>query len=274
VIRRCESALLLCLVFSLAQADEPGATAHYLANEGVLVVRGDTKVAFDPLFRYPHDYYQTVPEELEEALFSGSPPFDGIDAVFISHYHADHFSPALILKLLGMHKDIRLYAPAQAVAGLRGVAARDDEAVFERVTAIDLEYREAPVTLEADGLLIEAVRIPHSGWPEGRVDVQNIAFRVTLDEVTTVLHMGDADARDRHFAPDVAYWELRHTDMAFPPYWFFLAPEGRKVLDERVRTDHAVGVHIPADPAQRPASLMQHDVFTQPGETRVIEEQP
>ena len=35
-------------------SSEPAAKAHYLANAGVLIVSGETKVVFDPLFR--NDY--------------------------------------------------------------------------------------------------------------------------------------------------------------------------------------------------------------------------
>lgn len=262
--------LALLLVFSPATAEVADSSAYYLANEGVLVTRGATKVLFDPLFRYPHDYYQAVPEEMEAALFAGEPPFDGVDAVFISHFHADHFSPELILRLLRMQPGIHLYAPAQAVAGLEDIAAERDTAVFERITATDLEYWDAPLTIETDGLLVEATHIPHSGWPDARLDVQNLAYRVTLDGAATVLHMGDADTRDRHFAKDSSLWKARHTDMAFPPYWFFLGPEGRAIIDERLQPGHSVGVHIPADPAERPAALAEFEVFTVPGETRVI----
>ena len=47
--------------------------------------------------------------------------------------------------------------------------------------------------IEFGPLLVEAVRIPHSGWPDHRADVENIVFRVTLDKETTVMHFGDAD---------------------------------------------------------------------------------
>src|SRR5262245_21953512 len=70
------------------------ATAHYLANEGVLIVSGETRIVFDPLFRNDFGTYRLLPKELERALFAGEPPFTGLDAVFISHYHEDHFSPA------------------------------------------------------------------------------------------------------------------------------------------------------------------------------------
>jgi L-ascorbate metabolism protein UlaG (beta-lactamase superfamily) len=263
-----------CQVQGHQGAASSPATARYLANAGVLVSHGDTKIVFDPLFRNDFGSYQLLPEKLERALFEGAPPFDGLDAVLISHYHEDHFSPADVLRLLKERPQIRLYAPAQAVAGMRAIAGASDGTVFERVREIALEYQDAPITIEEGDLLIEAVRIPHSGWPEARRDVQNIAYRVTLDADTTVLHLGDADTSDVHFAHDADYWDRRHTDMAFPPYWYFQSEEGRGVLEHRLRPGHAVGVHVPVDMPRRredrPADLEGFDLFVEPGETRDI----
>jgi len=269
--------LLFTTGISYAQLPDPtttAASAQYMANEGLMVVQGETKVVFDPLFRNGYGHYQLLPKPMEEALFAGTPPFDGIDAVFISHHHGDHFSPVDILRLLKVQPGIHLYAPSQAVTGMREVADEQDQKVFERVTAIELAYKDSPVTLEMEGLLIEAVRIPHSGWPTRRLDIENISWRVTLNETTTVLHMGDADPNDIHFERDAAYWAKNHTHMAFPPYWFFSSAGGRDILENRLKPDHSVGVHvpisIPADPALRPVELRGHDLFTRPGESRVI----
>jgi L-ascorbate metabolism protein UlaG (beta-lactamase superfamily) len=258
-----------------AAAATPGAaTAQYLANAAVLVANGGTKVVFDPLFRNDFGSYERVPEALERALFAGAPPFDGLDAVFISHYHEDHFSAADVLRLLEARPDLRLYAPAQAVAGMREIAAARLDAVIGRVHAITLQYRDAPVSLEQGPLLIEAVRVPHSGWPARQQHVENIAFRVTLDTETTVVHLGDADASDAHFAHDGAYWSKRRTDLALPPYWFFLADGGRQVLERRIAAARSIGMHVPADvpsrPAERAAELRDHELFTEPGEVRAI----
>ena len=268
--------MLLAIFGSLnaALASEGHATAQYLANEGLMVTHNQTKILFDPLFRNSYGQYLLLPEKMEAALFAGEPPFDGIDAVFISHYHGDHFSPDDILRLLKSQPDIQLYAPSQAVDGLKEVATADDAEVFDRVTPVNLEYKDAPVSMNMDGLLIEAVRIPHSGWPTGRLDVANISWRVTLDETTTVVHMGDADPNDVHFAHDAAYWDKAQVDMAFPPYWFFNSTYGPGVLEHRVKADHNVGIHvpvsIPAEPSLRPAGLQDVDLFTRPGETREI----
>lgn len=270
--------LLLFLPFTNGAvfADSHGhdTVAHYLANEGLMVVQGETKVVFDPLFRNAYGQYRLLPKPMEEALFAGEPPFDGIDAIFISHHHGDHFSPADVLRLLKQQKDIRLFAPLQAVNGLRGVAGVEDETVFDRVTAVYLAYKDTPVTLEMAGLKIEAIRIPHSGWPTSRLDVENISWRVTLNESATVLHMGDADPNDVHFERDAAYWDKRHVNMAFPPYWFFTSTYGPGVLENRIKPDHSVGIHVPVSipksPSLRPLELRAYDLFTEPGEKREI----
>ena len=250
------------------------AKAQYLANASVLVTHGDTKVVFDPLFRNDFGQYALVPAQTERALFEGTAPFDGLDAVFVSHYHEDHFSAVDVLRLLEARPGLRLFAPAQAVAGMREVSAERLAAVASRVHAIALAYQDAPVTLEQGSLMVEAVRIPHSGWPTRQQQVENIAFRVTLDAATTVVHLGDADTSDAHFARDDAYWHRRKTHVAFPPYWFLTNDEGRRVLDRRIAAARSIGVHVPANvpsqPDRRDPELRGHELFTVPGEVRDI----
>ena len=265
---------LLILISNIAHAQTPASIVTYLANEGLLVERGDTKILIDPLFRINFGYYQLLPESMEDALFEGQPPFDGVDAIFISHHHADHFSAPDMMRLLSVRPDIKLYAPKQAAAAMRAFANEYDEIVFERVVPIELAYKDAPITLEMEGLLIEVVRIPHSGWPRRVTDVENLSYRVTLDGATTVLHMGDADPNDVHFARDADYWAKTHTHMAFPPIWFFDSPAGQDIVENRISPDHSVGVHVPVevpdDPAKWPVQYRGFDLFTEPGQTRTI----
>ncbi len=266
--------LILCCVstFSFAQQDEP--EAFYLANEGVMVTDGDTKILFDPLFPDSYGQYLLVPEAIKAALFAGEAPFVDVDAIFVSHYHGDHFSPDQVLALMKAQPQIQLYAPAQAVIAMRTEATAEEAMVFERVNSVSLEYKDTPVTLNMQNLLVEAVRIPHSGWPTGRLDVENIVWCVTINDGTTVLHMGDADPNDVHFASDAAYWNRNTPNMAFPPYWFFSSNSGRQILQDRIKTGSSVGIHvpytIPSDPIRRPRELRGADIFTQSGETRTI----
>ena len=267
-----------------AQSD-PTSYAQYLANAGVLVVHEDNKIAFDPIFRSSFGTYLLLSEELERNLFAGEPPFDGLDAVFISHYHGDHFSPKDILRLLAAHQQLEVYAPEQAVAALERLNGVSDDPLenkaFERVHKIALQYEQAPIAIEADGFLVEAVRIPHSGWPDRMQDVENIAFRVSLrgggddDPVLTTAHLGDADVRDEHFDHDAEYWRKRPLDVAFPPYWYLQTEDGRAILSNRLNPTVTIGVHVPKnfEPSDKTAITNEQDgvmVFTEPQERRSI----
>ncbi len=267
----------IALLISFAAVSQPllaDVQAHYLANEGVLITHGEVKVLFDPLFDQSYGRYELLPAEMERDLFAGVPPFDGIDAVFVSHHHGDHFAPASMLSFLKARADVKLYAPAQAVTALRDVAQPEDEAVFKRITGLAFENGDEPITLTVGDLLIEAVRIPHSGWPQRMTDIENIVFRVTLDESISVLHLGDADPNPAHFMSNSDHWEGHEPDLALPPYWFFTSDGGQFILAEFIKPDHAIGIHVPTnmpdDPTERPEEFHGFDLFTSPGETRKI----
>jgi L-ascorbate metabolism protein UlaG (beta-lactamase superfamily) len=248
--------------------------AHYMANEGLMIVHGDTKVMFDPLYSQSYNNYTLLPEDMKAALFAGEAPYDGLDAIFISHQHGDHFTAEDVLSFMLAREEVELYAPGQAVIALRAIAGPDQQDIFTRVHGVDLDYKDAPVTMEVDNLTIEAVRIPHSGWPTGRLDISNLAWRVTLDSATTVLHLGDADANPVHFALDPDFWSANRPNIAFPPYWFYASDEGRSILNDRIGADAAIGIHVPAampvNPSERPPELRDVVLFMQPGETRPI----
>lgn len=262
--------VFLFLSSSLALAQSM-TNIRYLANEGVMVTHADTKILIDPLYQNSYDTYQLVPDAIRDAIFAGDAPYDSVDAVFVSHHHGDHFSAEDMLRLLKSQTDTRLYAPAQAVAAIRQVAGAADESIFERVVGLDLDYGDSPVSIDAGALIIDAVHIPHSGWPTSRTDVQNIAFRITLDDTSTVLHLGDADSRTAHFDSNEEYWQERAVDLALPPYWFFSSDAGIDILDEQIGVKRAIGIHVPANfsnPANIPDELRDFEIFTQPGEER------
>lgn len=261
---------LLVASTALAHGDHgeapPAGEALYLGNAGVLAGAGETKVVFDPLFRETFGRYQSVPPELEAKLFSGAPPFDDLDAVFVSHFHADHFSLALMGKLLDARSDLHLFAPRQAVR----VFAKTGR-FGERLHPIDLDYGDAPARFVLGDVTVEAHRVPHRGWPKYKT-VQNLVFKVTLNGRSTVVHLGDADARIEHFP--AAHWSDQGIDLALPPYWFFDSQLGRTVLHDRLLARKSVGIHVPTrvpeDPSKRVRRYRAVDLFTRPGEVRTL----
>lgn len=266
-------AALLVLIGANASADET-ARATYLANEGVMLTRGETSVLFDPLFDNGYGQYRLLPEAMQAALFAGTAPFEDVDAVFVSHAHGDHFAAGMMLDYLRAQPAVRLYAPMQAVASMRQLAGDADSALFDRVTGLALDVGDDGVSLQLDDIAIDAVRIPHSGWPDRMTDIENIAFRVTLGDEVSVVHLGDAVVSDQHFGEQRKFWEQRDHTLALPPYWFFLSAEGRDILASDLDAGHSIGIHVPENVPQqageRPAELQGFDLFTRPGEERTL----
>ena len=252
---------------------EPMPQATYLANAGVMVAVGSTKILFDPFFRNHFGIYELVPKDIETALFAGTPPFDDIDAIFISHHHGDHFSPEVVAAYLRAQPQVTLVAPAQAATAVLAIDGQPD--LTTRVRAVPLTVAQPPLRLSLGAIDVEAVRIPHAGWPTRHRDVENIAYRVGLDGQASVVHLGDADPQRQHFERHRAHWTTgRRPSAAFPPYWFFGSEDGRSIVKDHLRGVVTIGVHVPADvptaPEQRKPGLRAFDLFTQPGETRTL----
>ncbi|PKG98495.1 MBL fold metallo-hydrolase [Paraglaciecola sp. MB-3u-78] len=254
---------------SLALAHQSSIT--YVANEAVLITNGDKKVLFDPFFHQAFGTYQLVPAETKQAIFSAAPPFDKLTAIVISHAHGDHFAADEVLKYMLKHPTTQLIAPEQAVTEL--MALTGAKPILTQVTSVKLAFNQAPKTFEVAGLMIDAVRIPHAGWPS-RAEVENLVFRVTLNNQgtsTTVMHMGDADPDDDHFLPYKDHWQKRVSDAALPPYWFYFSAEGRDILTNILNVKNSIGIHVPIKIPDRLKSSGQ-DYFSKPGELRKLDE--
>ncbi|MEP2653611.1 MAG: MBL fold metallo-hydrolase [Paraglaciecola sp.] len=258
---------ILTLVFTPVSAHQ--ATATYVGNEAVLVVNGDKKVLFDPFFHQAFGTYQLVPKEIRRAIFAGHAPYDNLTAIVISHAHGDHFSANDVLRYLGAYPSTQLIAPKQAIDELIKLPKSLD--IRPQIRGIELAINDAPVTINVAGLMVEAVRIPHAGWPS-RANIENLVFRVTLNHAKspiTIMHLGDADPDDNHYIPYKRYWQQRVTDTAFPPYWFYFSAEGNDILNEILNVKNSVGLHVPVIIPKR-LKATGADFFSSPGEVRTL----
>lgn len=249
--------------------DSQFATAEYIANEGVLMIQGDTKIMFDPLPLSGFGTYMDVSTDQKVKMMAGTAPYDGIDAVFISHAHRDHFSALDMIAYMTAQPDVKLVAPEQAIAMMRADDRWSND-LIPRITTVNLGFMSPPQDIIFGDITASAVHIPHAGWPApARANIQNMVFRVTFSDGATVIHMGDADVRRQHYAPYKKYWKAKRTDMAFPPYWFLLTQDGKDILYEDMNIDKAVGTHVPL---KVPANLKDSgaDYFSERGETRDV----
>ncbi|MFK8028797.1 MAG: MBL fold metallo-hydrolase [Gammaproteobacteria bacterium] len=239
-------------------------TAHYLGNEGLLITTPHGKVLFDPFFHNSYGHYTLVPEEIRLAIFSGEEPYDDISAIVVSHAHGDHFSAEDTLRYLKANGKASLIGPDQAIDQLRLLEGAS--AVESQLRSLSLEVGDPVVESRVNSILIESIRIPHAGYPD-RQEVANLVHRVTFGDELNVIHMGDADPNDIHFAPYKAHWEKRESELAFPPYWFFTSRFGPGILTDRINAVESIGVHVPTK-IPNDLTLTDEDFLSVPGEIR------
>ena len=273
VRKTCLSALLGLAVLSAPVSAHPTeddpASAYFLANEAILVTSGETRILFDPLFSVSYGYPLVAPD-VRAALMAGEAPFDGVDAIFISHVHGDHFDAPAVNAYLAAHETVRLVGPYQALLDMRAAAGWSD-ALEARIHALPFIARPQELVLPADGVAdairVETVHIPHAGGP-GRANIQNMAHRVTLHGAATVMHLGDATTEPAIYAQNQAHFQARTSQHAFPPYWV-IGEWGGATTRDRLNAEAVTGIHIPISQPEWLATSAD-DFFTEPGATRAI----
>ncbi|MHA7819949.1 MAG: MBL fold metallo-hydrolase [Erythrobacter sp.] len=259
---------------TLSRTDGSGAaqagSATSILNAGVMTELGEAraKLLFDPLYDDHFGSLEELPPDLIEAIVTGAAPYDGVDAVFVSHAHGDHFSASQLTGMLAAQRDLVLVAPAQAIGRMR----EDNgwEAGFDaRVRAIALENGEASEAFTFGGVNIEAFRSPHTGWPERHAEVHNISFRVSAPAGDglhgRVMHLGDADPAAEHYAILSEFFEAHRTSLAMVPYWHYGTTDFADLLEGTFNAEAAVAMHVPRS-VPRELSEGDRPYFSQVGE--------
>lgn len=232
------SALLLAL--SAQEAAPLELEVRALANEGFLLSVGDDVVAIDAFVAEPYSGYGALSGEVLAALLEGSGPFASLDLALASHVHRDHFQPEPARRLLAARPACVFATSPQVLEALladpSGAAALEPA---ERLRGF-LPEPGASAALEVGAIEVEFLRLSHG---TGRfAPIQNLGHLITLGGVTA-LHVGDADMVPETFA---AYrLRERGIDVAFVPYWYFDAAQGRRILDEHLLPARLVACHIP-----------------------------
>jgi len=269
---RIIAVLAVLLLNTSALSHEDFADARYLGNEGVLVSHGGLKVLFDAFYDSSYGTYVLVDTPTRSAMMAGTAPYDGVDALIISHVHGDHFSPAPTLAYLKAQSAVHLYGSTQVVDAVLKLMAKGDAELTSRLHALNLKPGDAPVSFSLGDIEIEAIAIPHSGGAR-HAAITNLVFRVELDDFPVVMHMGDADPIDAEFSRQQAFFDSKHTHTAFPPYWFLGLESGESILKKRIKPDQVIGIHVPAAAAGQGDAWREKaggDLFTDPSESREI----
>jgi L-ascorbate metabolism protein UlaG (beta-lactamase superfamily) len=209
-----------------------------LANEGFLLSVGDDVVAIDAFVAEPYSGYGALEGEPLADLVAARGPFASLDLALVSHAHRDHFQAEPARRVLAARPACVFASSPQVLEALHASGA-EALAPAERLREF-LPEPGASVALDVGEIHVEVLRLSHG---TGRfAQIQNLGHLITLGGVTA-LHVGDAAMVPETFA---AYrLRERGIDVAFVPYWYFDAAEGRRIVDEHLLPARLVACHIP-----------------------------
>ena len=195
----------------------------YLANEGVMLTAGSTKVLVDALLRDGLGYPTHAPA-VQEQLETGKPPFDGVGLTLATHYHLDHWDAGAITRFLRFNPTARYASTPQATGMMPMQQMRRVDALWPA------DGRSA---VEIAGAKVEAVPLGH------RV-TQNLAYRIEMGG-RTLMHLGDADPTAENIERLAA---KPAPDVLLTPFWWLLDEKTKAFIVERWKPKAIVAIHF------------------------------
>jgi L-ascorbate metabolism protein UlaG (beta-lactamase superfamily) len=209
----------------------------YVANCGVLVSSGETKVLIDALFDTPNPEYRAPAPDMLEKIMAGAPPFDGVDLFLVTHDHPDHFAAPLAIRYMEKNSGPVLLAPTDAVEAMRK-AADDWPRIGARVVPLGLKVGEQ-WKRDVAGIPVTAYRTLHSG---DRESPMNLMYLFEING-WRVFHEGDSTGKPVDFRPFGL--GSAPVDLALVHYWFPLDPDCAPWLQKTLKPGHIVLTHLP-----------------------------
>lgn len=163
------------------------ARVTYIANSGFIVNVGGSNIMFDGLFQNGMNRYLEPDEQTVNLIKNGLHPFDDIDLVFISNFHADHFDPYIATQLMLNNASVKLVCPQQVINKMK-IFTADFPKIKDRI------IEATPMVNQYDRLFINGYEIIacHVKHEKAENDhVENMGYVVNMNGVK-IFHSGDS----------------------------------------------------------------------------------
>ena len=229
-----KAVVLLCLSLSI-QAD---ITVTQLANEGVIISDGETRIIIDGMVVEPYSVYGGLSPEAAAQFDQATGAFSGIDLVLVSHRHHDHNQPRYACQFMKESEGTRLASSAQ-VLGLMREKCRPLITTSPRVSEIDPQYGE-PHVFSQGGANVTVFPLSHGTRKYAKI--QNYGHLIELGGMT-ILHIGDAAMDPADFQR--AGLDQVDLDVVLVPFWYFQPGPGADVISQYLDAPHKIANHIP-----------------------------
>ena len=244
---RVAEALLFLWLGTVAHAD---VSITMLANEGVILSDGETRVMIDGLVVETYSIYGGLPPEAAAQFTEASGAFAGIGLALASHRHHDHNQPRFACGFLQTSQGTEFASSAQVI-GLMREKCRTFVTTSPRVREIAPSH-EQPHRLRHGTADVTIFPLSHGTRKYARI--QNFGHLVEMGGLT-LLHIGDAAMDGTDF--ERAGLGTIAVDVALIPYWFFQPGPGAGVIGKFLDAPHKLAVHIPPGEMEEIRAYMQ-----------------
>lgn len=229
----------LSLADALASIDA-GSEVRYVANSGMLVTVSDRRFLIDAPIRDGIAPYATSSAAERHLLEGARPPYDDVDAILITHWHDDHFSPEAIAAHLSSSPQTIVISSPDVIDLVRRVAPGVPASRLRAV--LPSPGRAEPI--DVGGIPVHVLRIRHNR--SRRFPEQHVGF--LIGGRAPVLHVGDADPVHDNFA---VLKPLPSVDLAFLPFWYLTDVSNRRMVADAIRPRRIVAMHVPPGDAEK-----------------------
>ena len=233
------SAFVACATLVLASSPVfADITVTQLANEGVIISDGETRIIIDGMVVEPYSVYGGLPPEAASQFDQATGAFSGVDLVLVSHRHHDHNQPRYACHFMEESDGTRLVSSAQ-VLGLMREKCRPLVTTSPRVSEIDPQYGE-PHVFSQGGANVTVFPLSHGTRKYAKI--QNYGHLIELGGMT-ILHIGDAAMDPADFQR--AGLDQVDLDVVLVPFWYFQPGPGADVISQYLDAPHKIANHIP-----------------------------
>jgi len=225
---------LLCLLGD-TRAD---ITITQLANEGVIISDGETRIMIDGMVVEPYSVYGGLPENAAALFKQAAGPYSDIDLALASHRHHEHNQPRYACAFMQSSEET-VFVSSSQVLGLMREKCRKFVTTSPRIREIDPQYGE-PEVFEQGGARVTVFLLSHG--TRKYASIQNYAHLVEIGGMA-VLHIGDAAMTPDDF--QTAELDQREIDVALIPFGYFQPGPGSALINRYLDAPVKIAVHIP-----------------------------
>lgn len=236
--RKTANPLLACLLLAFSATLQAEITITRLANAGVILDDGQSRVMIDGMVVEPYSVYGGLPESAVADYRRAAGAFADIDLALVSHRHHEHNQPEFACTFLQASPGTMLYSSEQVI-GLVREFCRELTTGSGRVHRISPQYGQ-PEVIEWNDVRVTVFLMSHGTHKYAKI--HNFAHLVEIGGLN-VLHVGDAAFEPADF--EKAGLADVKLDVALIPVVYFQPGPGSEIIERYLDAPLKIAVHIP-----------------------------